>query len=326
VADARRALGTGRFEPYLFSTVATVAELRGKPAQARIARASVASLDGGAVDLAGAGEAAGDQSLDEFLAPDIMTPAFRDLLQRTGPLLDAAVTFDINSVRGTPLPPPQAALGDEIKSIARAYGIGDIKIFQSAALGAVCVPASSHPATLVIGQPLVTSENAAVRTFLIHRALKVIQTNASAFSRTAPIDLWPLLAAYLKALNSAFSPQGVDPAKLAEASAKISKALSGSVDAQVRTLAGDVIGSIGNRASTLNTAVNGWGARAGLLAVGDPNVALTGIAWAGGHTNQPPANGKDRLTWIGRNAEARELIVFSVSDGYSDARARLNLD
>lgn len=326
VADARRALGTGRFEPYLFSTVATVAELRGKPAQARIARASVASLDGGAVDLTGAGDAAGDASLDELVAPDIMTPAFRDLLQRTGPLLDNAVTFDVNSVRGTPLPPPQAALGDEIKSLARAYGIGDIKIYQSAALGAVCVPASSHPATLVIGQALVTSDNAAVRTFLIHRALKVIQTNASAFARTAPIDLWPLLAAYLKALNSAFSPQGVDPAKLTEASAKIAKAMTGAVDAQVRTLAADVIGSIGNRASTLNTAINGWGARAGLLAVGDPNVALTGIAWAGGHTNQPPAAGKDRLTWIGRNAEARELIVFSVSDAYSDARARLGLD
>ncbi|HRI69955.1 MAG TPA: tetratricopeptide repeat protein, partial [Polyangium sp.] len=326
VADARRALGTGRFEPYLFSTVATVAELRGKPAQAKIARASVAALDGGAVDLAGAGEAAGDASLDELLAPDIMTPAFRDLLQRTGPMLDTAVTFDVNSVRGMPLPPPQAELADEIKSIARAYGIGDIKIFQSAALGAVCIPASSHPATLVIGQPLATSENAAVRNFLIHRAIKVIQTNASAFSRTAPIDLWPLLAAYLKALNSAFSPQGVDPAKLAEASAKIAKAMPGSVDPQVRALAADVIGSIGNRASTLNTAINGWGARAGLLAVGDPNVALTGIAWAGGHTNQPPAAGKDRLTWIGRNAEARELIVFSVSDGYSDARARLGLD
>jgi len=326
VADARRALGTGRFEPYLFSTVATVAELRGKPAQARIARGSVASLDGGAVDLTGAGEAAGDIALDEFLAPDIMTPAFRDLLQRTGPLLDAAVTFDINSVRGMPLPPPQADLADEIKSMARAYGVGDIKIFQSAALGAVCVPASSHPATIVIGQPLVASENTGVRTFLIHRALKVIQTNASAFSRTAPIDLWPLLAAYLKALNTAFSPQGVDPAKLAEASAKIAKAMSGNVDAQVRTLAGEVISSIGNRASTLNTAINGWGARAGLLAVGDPNIALTGIAWAGGHTNQPPATGKERLTWIGRNAEARELIVFSVSDGYSDARARLGLD
>ncbi len=73
----------------------------------------------------------------------------------------------------------------------------------------------------------------------------------------------------------------------------------------------EVIGSIGNRASTLNTVINGWGNRAGLLAMGDLNVAITGIAWAGGHANAPPAAGKDRMTWIGRNAEARELVVFS---------------
>ena len=71
--------------------------------------------------------------------------------------------------------------------------------------------------------------------------------------------------------------------------------------------------------------MNGWGKRAALLATGDPNVAHQGIAWAGGHaTGRPPA-GKDRLTWIGRNAEARELVVFSVSDAYADARARVGL-
>ena len=43
------------------------------------------------------------------------------------------------------------------------------------------------------------------------------------------------------------------------------------------------------------------------ILVGDLNVAISGIAWAGGHTNAPPAAGKERMTWIGRNAEAREL-------------------
>src|SRR5262249_41006983 len=157
-------------------------------------------------------------------------------------------------------------------------GLDDLKVYQSAALGAVCIAAGAHPATIVLGQPLVASPNEVVRTFLVHRALKVVQANAAAFSRTAPIDLWPLLAAYLKALSPGFAPQGVAPAKLNEASGRVSKAMPSNLDPEVRTLAADVIGNIGNRASTLNTAVNGWGARAGLLAVGDPNVALTGIA------------------------------------------------
>jgi hypothetical protein len=166
-----------------------------------------------------------------------------------------------------------------------------------------------------------------VRAFLVHRALKILQSNTAAISRTAPIDLWPLLAAYLKAHSPSWAPQGVDAGKLNDFYGKITRITAQrAIDPQVALLASEVIGSIGNRASTLNTVINGWGNRAGLLAMGDLNVAITGIAWAGGHANAPPAAGKDRMTWIGRNAEARELVVFSVSDAYADARGQLGLN
>jgi tetratricopeptide (TPR) repeat protein len=325
VADARRALSTGRFEPYLFSTIATVAELRGRPDAAAVARAAVAALEGGPAEMDGAGAAAGDPALDDLIAPDVVNPPFRDLLKKTGPLLDAAVPYDLGTIRATPLPPQQAALGDLIRTLANAYGLPGIQVHVSAALGAVCVPATAHPPTIVLGQALVASSSEEVRAFLVHRALKIIQANAAAFSRTAPIDLWPLLAAYLKAFSTSWTPPGIDPAKLTDFYGRISRALPKGIDPQVGLLAAEVIGSIGNRASTLNTVVNGWGNRAGLLAVGDLNVALTGIAWAGGHANAPPPSGKDRTTWIGRNAEAREVVVFSVSDAFADARTKLGL-
>jgi lipoprotein NlpI len=325
VADARRALGTGRFEPYLFSTIAAVADLRNRPDAARVAKAAVAALDGGDAALPGAGTGAADLSLDDLLAPDVITPAFRDLLKKTGPLLDTAVPFDLGAVRAAPLAPQLAEIGDLIQSLAAAYGLPGIQVYVSTVLGAVCVPVSTHPPVLVLGHPLVTSPRDDVRSFLIHRALKVLQANAAAISRTAPIDLWPLVAAYLKAFNTTWSPQGVDQGKLTDFYGRVSRALPKGLDPQIGVLAADVIGSIGNRASTLNTVINGWGNRAGLLAVGDLNIAISGIAWAGGHTNAPPAQGKDRMTWIGRNAEARELVVFSVSDGYADARHKLGL-
>ena len=72
VADARRALGTGRFEPYLFSTIATVAELRNRPDAARVAKAAVASLEGGDAALDGRGRRPPPTpSLDDLLAPDV---------------------------------------------------------------------------------------------------------------------------------------------------------------------------------------------------------------------------------------------------------------
>jgi hypothetical protein len=161
--------------------------------------------------------------------------------------------------------------------------------------------------------------------FLLHRALKILQSNSGAFSRTAPIDLWPLLAAYLKLFSPSWTPQGIEASRLNDAYGKLSRAYNQTPDAQLGTLAADVIGTIGNRASTLNTAINSWGNRAALLAVGDPNIALSGIAWASGNVNAPPPSGKDRVTWIGRNAEARDLMVFMVSDAFADARAQLGL-
>jgi hypothetical protein len=94
----------------------------------------------------------------------------------------------------------------------------------------------------------------------------------------------------------------------------------------LRALASEVIGSIGNRASSLNTLANAWGSRTALLAVGDPNVALEAIAWANGSASGPPPSGPDRVKWIGRQAEARDLIAFSVSDAYTAARATLGLE
>ncbi|MBK6518016.1 MAG: hypothetical protein IPG04_28825 [Polyangiaceae bacterium] len=325
VADARRALGTGRFETFLFETLATAAELRNRADAAAVAQSAVRAIEGEPGELPGVGLRAGDAALDELLAPEVMTPAFRDLLQRTGAMLDTAVPYDLEGVRAMPAP-SQIEVAAEVREIAGAYGLSQIQILVSTVLGHVCVPARSHPPTIIMGQSLASQDASAERTFLIHRAMKVIQANAAVFARTAPIDLWPLLAGYLRVFSPQFSPQGVDAARFQDAFGRLSKAVPPGLGHDVGLLAADIIGSIGNRASTLNSAINGWGSRAGLLAVGDANVALTAIAWAGGNSNGPPATGKDRLTWIGRNAEARDLIIFSVSDAYVDARARLGAD
>ena len=114
-------------------------------------------------------------------------------------------------------------------------------------------------------------------------------------------------------------------ARLTNFYGRLSRAVPPGLPHDTGALAAEIIGNIGNRAPTLATAVNGWGDRAALLALADPAVALTAIAWAGGHTNAPPPPGKDRLVWVGRNAEAREMVLFAVSDAYVEARDRLGL-
>ncbi len=324
-ADVRRGLGAGRFEAPLFAMATAVADLRGQADAAQIAKATLGAITGEATYIEGGGLMAGQPELDDHTAPDVLTASFRQLLRATGDIMDEAAPFDLKSLRTKPLPPPNADVIERTREIAAAYGLPNVQVVATNALGQVCMPAQSEPPTLCFGLALVTAERTQVREFLVHRALKVLQTRTAALSRTAPIDLWPLVAAYLQLHSPSFKPQGVDTTKVNNFRSKMEAAMP-PPDPQLSLLASEVIGSIGNRASSLNTITNSWGSRTALLAMGDPNLALEAIAWATGNAQGPPSSGTDRVRWIGRQAEARDLIVFSVSEGYAAARNALGID
>jgi hypothetical protein len=201
----------------------------------------------------------------------------------------------------------------------------NVEVLVSSALGAVCIPASSVPPRVVFGQAMLDSADDAVRFFAIVRAMKILQGRASALSRLAPIDLWPVMAAFLSLFAPNWQPAGVDAKRMADAAQRIRPVMPRRLDDDVPVLALEVTGAIGNRASQLAIAIGQWGDRAGLLAIGDPSVAIRGIAASSGHVDGPPAAGADRLKWIVRNPEARDLAIFSVSEQYAEARRRLGL-
>jgi hypothetical protein len=300
--------------------------LRDQADMAQIAQATMAAIQGEQAQIDGAGLMAGGPDLDDHIAPEVFTPAFRSLVKATGAIMDAGSPFDLKSLRAKPLPPPQAHVLERTREIAAGYGIPDVQVVATNALGRVCIPARIEPPTLCFGLSLVTADRNDVREFLTHRALKVLQSHTAAFARTAPIDLWPLMAAYLKIHSPSFQPSGVDPGKVNDFLGKMKAVAPQFIDPQINLLASEVIGSIGNRASSLNTVSNAWGSRAALLAMGNPNLALESIAWAAGHTQGPPPSGPDRIRWIGRQAEARDMVVFSLSDGYAAARSQLGID
>ena len=320
-ADARRALNTGRFELHFFANLATVFELRGNADAAATAHATLAALEGNGSDVVGTGLRAARPDLDELLAPEIFSAPFRELLRQAGSALEGAVPADLKTLRAAPFPMSAGAVGQQIVEMAAAFGFTNPQILVSSTLGPVCLPISSNPATLVFGQALITEPSPALP-FLTIRALKILQAHVAGFARTAPIDLWPLTAAFLLSFAPSWSPQGVDAAKLADFRGRVQRAMPPGLGPELGALALEVIGSLGNRASTLQTAANAWGARCSLLATGDIKGALDAIALGGGQSHGVPASGPDRLKWIGRNGEARDLVVFAVSNEHAEARKR----
>ena len=321
-SDARRALATGRFDPVLFEVLGTVADLRGMADAALVAEATLAALAGQPFPVHGAGIAAADAALDEFLAPELATQALRTLLRRTGDVLDAAYALDPRTLRATPFRADASEQADQVRDMAKAFGIQGIEILVSPVLGPTCLASRSVPAQVVYGAPLLERGDDATRYFLLVRALKLIQARAATLARTVPIELGPLVAGFLSAISD-YQPEGVDPKRLAEAKKRIKDAMIHPFDGEVPMLALEVTGSLGNRVSQLATALSSWANRTALLAVGNPLTALRAIALASGA--ELPTDNAERLRWIARNPEARDLFVFSMSDQYIEARKRVGV-
>ena len=49
------------------------------------------------------------------------------------------------------------------------------------------------------------------------------------------------------------------------------------------------------------------------------------IAWDK-NEERAPTGSEERAAWIARHAEARELMTFSVTDAYAEARTRLGIE
>jgi hypothetical protein len=80
------------------------------------------------------------------------------------------------------------------------------------------------------------------------------------------------------------------------------------------------------RASTLGAMALAWANRTALLAVGDPNAALQAIAWSHGAKDGAPASSDERVAWLCRTHEAKDLLTFGIGDTYAEARDRLGLN
>jgi hypothetical protein len=294
-----------------------VFELRGKKEAARIVASTLAAIEGKDGDLRGAGARAFDPRLDDLLAPETVSPALRALLARTGDALDAAAPLDARALRAAPLPPSSggvAALASQLAGV-------NVQVLVSAQLGTKCLPVSSAQPTIAIGDALVDSPLANARAFLIARAVKLVQSRAGALARTPAAELAVLVGAWLHAFNPSWKPQGVEPAALADAARRVGAALPRNLDADVGIIALEVAGGLGTQAATFGAHALAWANHAALLAIGDATAALDAIALSHGEREGAPRDPAARTAWIVRVAEAKELIAFTVTDAYAEARA-----
>ncbi len=323
-SDARRSFAAGRFVTSLFEVLHAAYELRGRKDAARVVAATLAAVEGQPADLVGAEARAVDPRLDDLLAPEIIGPALRALMHRAGDSLDAVTPLDLRALRASPLA-PGTPLGTTVGAVATVVGLGALQILVSPQLGRVALPLGTNPPALLVGEGLMGVTNERARAFVVVRAMKMILARASSMLRGEQAEVPVLVSALFTAFNPSFVPQGVDAQKVAEVSRRLVPALPRNMDPTVGVIALEAAGTLGSQAPQLGAAAHAWANRVALLAIGDPNGALDAIAWSMGE-EAAPRGSEERAAWIARTTEARELMTFSVSDAYSEARSRLGLD
>jgi hypothetical protein len=154
--------------------------------------------------------------------------------------------------------------------------------------------------------------------------MKMILARTSSLLRGTPADVAILVSALFTALNPTFMPEGVEPRRVADLSRRIHLALPHNSDSTLGVIALETAGMLGARVALVGPAAEAWANRAALLAVGDPHAALEGIAWRHGH-DHVPLGAEERTGWLARHADARDLMTFSVTDAYMEARSRLGV-
>lgn len=322
--DARRAFSQGRFVPALFEVLHAAFDLRGRKDAARVVAATLAAIEGQPADLVGGDARAVDPRLDDVLAPELLSPSLRGVLVRAGDALDAVSPLDLRSLRAAPLV-PGSPIASTVGSIATVVGLGALQIFVSPTLGKVAIPLSSYPATLLVGESLASASSERARAFVVMRAMKMIISRASALVRAQPDDVAIIVNALFAAFNPSFVPQAVDARRVQEVARRMTPALPRNLDPTVGVMALEAAGLLGAQSAGLSNAAHAWANRVALISVGDPNAALDALAWARGEENAPK-DPEERAAWVARTPEARDLMTFSVSEQYAEARMRLGLE
>ncbi|HQY62771.1 MAG TPA: tetratricopeptide repeat protein [Polyangiaceae bacterium] len=316
--DARRAFSGGRFVTALFEVLGAAYELRGKADAARVVAATLAAIQGQPAALAGVELRASAPELDELLAPEVLSPALRGLLRRAGDSLDRGHPFDLGPLAATPLDSSHR-LARIIQQAASSMDLSGLLVLVSPKLGPVAIPGACTPPTLVIGERLLEVTNDAARIFQVIRALKLLSVRASALVRGKSEEVNALVSAWLTLFNPSWEPSNVPPALLEDMQRRLEPTMPAE-DPALGVAALEAAGLLGTSGPQLRAAALGWANRVALLSVGDPSAALDAIAWSLREDGAPDAE-DERAAWIARHAEARDLLTFSVSDAYTEARA-----
>jgi tetratricopeptide (TPR) repeat protein len=322
INSAQNAIYAGRLEPGLFRSLEVATRLAGDLEMAGAAQAAFAVLHGQSASLSGAGWQAGLQSLDDLTSPRLLSSGFRRIMYDAGAAIERAYSVDPHLFEPEPVPEPLSA---RVAALAAAFGLPQVRVASSARLGCDCTCLKGDVVYVFLGPRLLEHADPRVVDFLLLRALKIAQANTSALSRMSAFDVWAAVAGFLACFAPAWQAEGADAQRLIAARNKIRPHVTATPEPELTALMAALTSNLVPQAAELGEAIWRWTTRVALLGVGDLGLALDSLWAAAERGPNMPRHVDARIGWIANDPHAGDLVRYSVSEAYIEARRRAGL-
>jgi tetratricopeptide (TPR) repeat protein len=320
--DLRAKLAVDAGDVQKLEQLQKILELRGQDDARHAVHEVMLGLSGNPGELPGAEDAANLPGLDELLCPPELSPAIRALLVKAGDALEKSVPVDLRALKAAKLGASNPALKAKIDAVARGFGLPDPDVVISRAMPLLCLPVGAKPFQIVVGEAIVGTDDEVARRFVLYRAMKSCSTHCAALIRVPPADLKVFLDVLLHHLVPDHPAPEMEPERLDEISKRLQRFIPRKDEAELRTLAAQVVSGGVPSIDALASAAATWADRVALLAVADVGAALRGVAWTLGQKDSPPQGVQARREWLMQNPAARDLVVYALSDVYLEARRK----
>jgi hypothetical protein len=272
-------------------------------------------------NVSGAGGAAFSELLDDLMYPESLHPAVRILFRHGADALNKLVPFDIKTFGADKLD-RRHPLRNTAQELSRWVGASDIEIYVTDRSPNAFVPVSDQPPVLLVGRALLDTISRGEQQFLIARALKLAKAQLSLACRVRPDELSTMLHALIRSHVPDFAPEGADVMLLDDMGRRLTKLLPRKAREDLLPhlieLAGVPNLDLTKTYEVASEAAN----RAALLATGSAPAALSALHKLAGL----PAHVRPSAATLAQVVEARDLVLFAISEAHFEARQRAGVD
>ncbi|MEM7434155.1 MAG: tetratricopeptide repeat protein [Myxococcota bacterium] len=333
LVDLRDAIDVDPEDEELWTTIVRILGRRHGPGPASCAASAAVALGYPVALFAGAIDEGGrslgtprdpiDLEVDRIATPKELPATALRVFEMCEQGFEKLLPLDAGGWKLRRVPNSMRALHAEASQVANALGLSEPKLRVASGSSTVCMPISSQPLTIAIGEQLAEATSERERSFLFARALKVASLHLAPALRAQPADLDAALLALL-GNQEASRAERPPPPRVDDVRRTLVRSVPRRSRNELEGLVLELRGDHSFSSLAVPMAIAALGNQVALTLTGDLPSAVTALLRASGEPVPDVPHAK--LAVIRDTPEVWNLVRFALSDAHFEARAQAGVD